>query len=162
MSLEFIMLVGIPCSGKSTLVDSYSFLNPVVLSTDNYIEERAHEENTTYSNVFKRYIKDATKNLDIQLKLAIESGRHIIWDQTNINPDSRRNKLNKIPNNYKKTAVVVDCSLDIAIKRNINRGIETGKNIPQEVIESFHSLLQIPTIDEGWDNIIITTEENSI
>lgn len=151
------MLVGIPCSGKSTLIKEYAFLDAVVLSTDNYIEAKAKEENSTYSLVFKRYIKEANKNLEVQLKQAIANGRHIIWDQTNVNADSRRNKLSKIPDTYNKTVVVVECDVEIALQRNVVRA-STGKNIPAEVIHSFNDLLQIPTIEEGWNFIVITPE----
>lgn len=162
MKLEFIMLVGIPCSGKSTLVKSYSFLNPVVLSTDNYIDAKAKEENATYSEVFKKYIKEANKDLEVQLKKAIEEERHIIWDQTNVNADSRRSKLSKIPSTYRKTVVMIDCDLEIALARNKVRGELTGKNIPEEVVESFYSVMQEPTKAEGWDAVIMTVEESSI
>lgn len=74
-SMECLILCGIPCSGKSTYVQKLRTLkyweNSVVLSTDNYIEQRARELNKTYNDIFKETIKEATHNLQKELDLAI-------------------------------------------------------------------------------------------
>lgn len=150
---EFIMMVGIPCSGKSTYVRN-EYSNWVVLSTDDYIEEKAKEVGKTYGDVFKLYIKEAEQNLNRQLRAAIENNENIVWDQTNGTVKSRAKKLKSIPSQYHKTAIVVGVDLDVALRRNEERSCKTGKFIPESVIKSMHSGQQPPTKEEGFDLVV--------
>lgn len=152
--MECLILCGIPCSGKSTYVQKLRTLkyweNSVVLSTDNYIEQRARELNKTYNDIFKETIKEATHNLQKELDLAIVDGKDIIWDQTNLTIKTRKNKLSRLPTQYRKCAVYFITSLDIALKRNKTR---EGKFIPEDVLTSMFNQFETPTITEGFDYV---------
>lgn len=150
---KFVMMVGIPCSGKSTYVRN-NFSDWVVLSTDDYIEEKAEAEGKTYGEVFKLYIKDAESVLERKLQSAIDQGKNIVWDQTNGTVKSRAKKLKKIPNDYTKTACLVYVPLYDALSRNITRADNTGKYIPESVIESMLKQQQPPTEKEGFDGVM--------
>lgn len=149
------MLSGIPTSGKSTYVSSLlekpEFSNAVVLSTDNYIQKIADQENLTYDEVFDKTIKEATKHLNLDLSEAIKNNRTIIHDQTNLTKKSRAKKLKKIPDNYKKICAYSIIDLEEAKKRNKTR---PGKVIPLRVLMMMLEDFQIPTIDEGFDEVI--------
>ena len=54
----FMMMIGLPGSGKSTFCKVISD-DAVVLSTDNWIEARAMAESTTYDAIWSRDIKEA-------------------------------------------------------------------------------------------------------
>lgn len=145
----FIMLCGLPASGKSTWVSSNSTQDAVVLSTDNYIEEVAKKQGKTYNDVFFEVYKDAEKELDTQLKEALRDNRFIFWDQTNLDFKTRRYKLRRIPEYYTKVAVFFEISLEEALRRNTR----PGKVIPESTIIQMHSKYKTPMREEGFDLI---------
>ena len=149
------MLSGIPTSGKSTyvsrLLEKPEFNNAVVLSTDNYIQKIADQENLTYDEVFDKTIKDANKQLNLDLSEAIKNNRSIINDQTNLTIKSRAKKLKKIPDSYKKICAYSVIDLEEATKRNKTR---PGKVIPLGVLMAMLDDFEIPTVDEGFDEVI--------
>ncbi len=149
------MLSGIPTSGKSTyvsrLLEKPEFNNAVVLSTDNYIQKIADQENLTYDEVFDKTIKDANKQLNLDLSEAIKNNRSIIHDQTNLTIKSRAKKLKKIPDSYKKICAYSVIDLEEATKRNKTR---PGKVIPLGVLMTMLDDFEIPTVDEGFDEVI--------
>jgi predicted kinase len=159
--MELIMMCGIPCSGKSTYirngVEGSSVLSEyVILSTDSYIEEYARTNNKTYNEVFDDVIDEATKRMYQDLDLAIQRGKSIIWDQTNVSRKSRIKKLKKIPEEYTKTAVVLPITLEEALIRNSQRA---NKFIPRSVLHRMYHQFEIPTEDEGFD--VIMTHDGS-
>jgi predicted kinase len=143
------MLVGVPGSGKTTWIEKNKH-NAVVLSTDNYIERYAMKTGKTYNDMFKELIGVATKQMEKDLAYAVEENRDIIWDQTNLTAKSRKSKLSKIPNNYKKIAVFFSVPSDLR-DRLASR---PGKNIPEPVIISMINQLQPPTKEEGFDEVV--------
>ncbi len=157
--MELIMMCGIPCAGKSTYIrtgteNSDYFDEYVILSTDNYIEEYASSVGKTYNEVFDEAIKDATTKMYQDLDLAIQRGKSILWDQTNLSKKSRRQKLKKIPDTYTKTVVVLPITLEEAIIRNSQRA---NKFIPRSVLHRMYHQFEMPTEDEGFD-VIMTND----
>ena len=143
------MLCGLPASGKSTWVNSNSTPGSVVLSTDNYIEEFAKKENTTYNDVFFEVYEDAEKQLKVQLREALRDNRFIFWDQTNLDIKTRKYKLRQIPEYYNKVAVFFEIDLEEALMRNTR----PGKVIPESTIIHMHSKYKRPMREEGFDLI---------
>lgn len=148
---ELIMLCGIPTSGKSTFSKDPKYKDYVRISSDDILQEIAKNKETTYDAVFSKYINIAQKAMMKLLKNAVKDGKSIIWDQTNIDVKQRYEKLKFIPKEYKKTAVYFIIPLKDAIQRNKQR---EGKTIPPEVIESMCKKFQIPSIKEGFDQVI--------
>lgn len=151
---ELVMLCGIPTSGKSTYVEKLKRLdywkNAVVLSTDNYIEEYAKRVGQTYNEVFDDVIPDATRELELQLSMAKDKGKDIIWDQTNLSRKSRKNKLRKIPSYYARGVVYFELSLEEALERNKHR---EGKFIPESILKRMWHQFEIPTHNEDFDYV---------
>ena len=151
---ELVMLVGIPTSGKSTfaktLLSQPYWSNAVILSTDNYIEKIAKECNKTYNEIFDDVIPDATRELELQMSMAKDKGKDIIYDQTNLSKKTRKNKLSKIPSFYRRTAVYFQVSLEEALERNKHR---EGKFIPESILKRMYHQFEIPTYAEGFDFI---------
>jgi predicted kinase len=152
--MEFIMLCGIPTSGKSTFVESLLtqpyWENVIVLSTDNYIQQIAEERGKTYNDVYQDTIKEATENLRRQMKTAIKNGRDIILDQTNLTRKSRKNKISKLPNTYHRKVVYFEISLEEALVRNKHR---EGKFIPESVLKQMYYSYEIPNTTEDFEMI---------
>jgi len=149
------MMVGVPGSGKSTWINSqdFDYKSTIILSTDNYIDKIAMLTDSTYSSVYHSEIKNADKNLKESLALAIKNGYDIVWDQTNPSVKVRRKKLNKIPAHYKKVAVCIPL-LD---KEELMKRIRSRKHkyISSTLLTSMIDSFTIPTLDEGFDEVII-------
>ena len=148
------MLIGVPGSGKSTWVAKQQWAsNCVLLSTDKFIDAYALSIGKTYNDVFTDYIKTATQMLS---KLAITTTvaeTSAIWDQTNLSIKSRRDKI-KLFLGYKRIAVVFPTpNMEELTIRLASR---PGKHISNKVITSMINSFQMPTTEEGFDEIWYT------
>jgi predicted kinase len=155
---ECVMLVGIPTSGKSTYVEKLKKLDywkdAVVLSTDSYIEKEAKRMGLTYNQVFDDVIDNATRELELQLIMAKDKGKDIIFDQTNLSKKTRRKKLSKLPSYYRRGVIYFEVSLEEALKRNKTR---EGKFIPESILKRMYHQFEVPTISEGFDYVEVGT-----
>ena len=155
------MMVGAPCSGKSTYVNEQ--LYPLImgekglmLSTDHIIDTIADSFGFTYDEIFKDSIKLAEKIMYKMLDHATSNNLNIIWDQTNMSVKTRVKKLKCIPSHYKKECIVFSCKhdgyRDFLIARNHKR---YGKNIPINVFDSMLASYEEPTEAEGFEKITL-------
>lgn len=151
MQPEVIFLIGIPTSGKSTFSSNPKYSKYVRVSSDDILQEIAKERQQSYNTVFKGNIRFAQIAMMKVFRKAIEDGKSIIIDQTNLTKKSRREKIKLIPPHYKKTAVYFIVDLETALKRNTQR---PGKVIPPEVLERMIKEYELPTNEEGFDEII--------
>jgi len=149
------MLCGLPCAGKSTEVEYLMrvFPDAVVLSTDDFIEARAKQLKTTYNKIFEATIGEATSDMEKRLHEAVWHNKHIIWDQTNLTPASRKKKLAKIASNYHTVAYVFNEDFEVILDRNEERG-KRGKLIPYDVLDKMRKQFKVPTKEEGFKEII--------
>jgi tRNA uridine 5-carbamoylmethylation protein Kti12 len=95
-------------------------------------------------------IDDATRELELELNMAKDKGKNIIYDQTNLSRKTRKKKLSKLPSLYARGVVYFEISLEEALRRNENR---EGKYIPKSVLKRMYHQFEVPTLDEGWDYI---------
>lgn len=154
MNKTLVMFVGLPGCGKSSYRHNVlKNLVAVVLSSDDYIEEMSFNEGKTYSEGFKTYIKEATDNLNEELKWAIENNKNILWDQTNLTRNVRLSKLRNIPKNYYKKCIVFEPFKSLTDWKSVlaNR---PDKKIPNDVLLVMKNAFQMPSLDEGWDEIV--------
>lgn len=150
---KLFMLIGVPGAGKSTWIKTQTLTDDaIILSTDNFIEDKAAGEGKTYSEAFSEHIYDATAQLDEDLEYAMQHGKDIIWDQTNLTVKGRRMKLQMVMPSYDKIAVVFETPEDIADR--LKKREDTGKVIPINVFNSMVLSYEPPTRFEGFDKII--------
>ena len=145
------MLVGVPTAGKSTFSSKPEYRDYIRVSSDDILQEVAKERQQSYNTVFKGNIRFAQIAMIKVLRKAIEDGKNIIWDQTSLTRKQRREKLKHIPPHYKKTAVYFIVDLKTALQRNTQR---PGKVIPPEILERMIKEYELPTLEEGFDEII--------
>ena len=146
------MMIGVPASGKSTWLKNQDTRESVRLSTDDYIESQAIN-GKTYNDVFKDTIKAATAAMYRDLEFGISMGMDLYWDQTNLSAKSRAGKLQKIPQNYEKVAVVFPTPDEDTLKKRLNS--RPGKTIPPHVMNSMIDNFEMPTLAEGFHSIEI-------
>ena len=145
-------LIGVPGSGKSTRIKNQEWLKDVpVVSTDNFVEAYAKEQGKTYNEVFKDYMPIAVKLMANQALICQANNVDVVWDQTSTTAVSRKRKFNTLPN-YEHIAVVFLTPEPEELARRL--ASRPGKNIPTDVMRSMINNFEMPTIDEGFKEII--------
>lgn len=171
---SFYMVVGLPGTGKSTWTDRFkrrykeeqsnqAFKNNQliewklsVISTDDIIQSIADQHRLTYNQVFDNVTYSFAEKMSHKLaKFAFERDDIVIWDQTNLTVKSRAKKLALVPSHYKKTCVMFGIPEDLS-ERLRSR---VGKDIPDNVMMSMIKSYQYPTLEEGFNDIIGSTDK---
>lgn len=149
-----LFLIGPPGSGKSTWAKPYLDQGWVHISTDQWIERVAHEQHKTYGEVFQSEIKNAERDMQVRLYNAIEAGMNIVWDQTNMSRKGRAKKVDcLVTGGYNVEAHVFMPSSEELNRRQMKRAVETGKAIPQRVINMMMDNYEEPIGAEGFSSI---------
>lgn len=155
------VLIGLPGSGKSTWRNDYLEKRkivdkplPVIISTDDLIEETAGDLNMTYSEIWPTVDHSAmlAKELD-RFNKAVLDNKDIIIDRTNIKRLTRSLWLDSALG-YWKIAVIFNLPIDELKNRVENRGVSSGKIIPMTVIDEMLSEYEPPGQGTEFDDIL--------
>lgn len=146
-------LVGVPGAGKSTWVKNQTrLLGLTIVSTDYWVEQYAKSQDMTYSDVFEVAMPYAIEQMLEQVRLASKYNHSIVWDQTSTTIASRKKKFNMLPN-YEHVAVVFITpnrdELDVRLSGR------PGKHVPKNVVDSMIAGFEMPTLKEGFKEIIV-------
>jgi predicted kinase len=145
--IEFIMMVGLPASGKSTmakiLAEEY---DANIHSSDAIRAELSGDINNQTINdlVFK--------TLHNRVKEDLLNGKSCVYDACNISYKRRVafiKELKNIP--CEKICVLMATPYTASITNNANR----DRVVPETVIKRMYCNLQVPHYFEGWDGIKI-------
>lgn len=141
----FIMLVGLPASGKSTYAQELAKgYNSTLFSSDAlraelWGDESIQGDNTKLFTELHRRIKDC-----------LREGHSTIYDATNINYKQRMAFLAELKNiPCFKRCIVMATPYEECLKRNAQR----ERKVPVHVIERMYRQFDIPWYHEGWDDI---------
>ena len=146
---EFIMLVGLPASGKSTYAAELKRKGFHVHSSDEIREELTSDVNTQDKNT------DVFVELHKRIKTDLQSGASCVYDATNMSMKRRIAFLDEIKKyDCKKTCVLFVVPLEICKERNLNR----ERKVPDEVFDKMLKRFQCPYYYEGWDEIVVCAE----
>jgi predicted kinase len=148
---EIIIMVGLPGAGKSTYINTH-YPTYTLVSSDAYIEAKATEMGSTYSNIFQDTISAATANMYQTFERAVENNDNIVWDQTNLSAFKRKKIIDRVPSNYKIVAVVFDLPDELRQQRMSGR---VGKEIPDHIIDGMKKSFTMPSKEEGFDDIVV-------
>lgn len=143
--------VGLPGSGKSTSAKEFAFNSGAIhLSSDDLRLELFGDEDMQDKNdeLFAELYKRAEEGL--------KSGKDVIIDSTNLSTKYRKHLIQTFRKYATKMiAHYFDTPLHICLSRNANR----ARQVPRSVIENMYKATQIPTQEEGWDEIVIHHHE---
>ena len=135
------VMCGVPASGKTTF--SKQLAETYGLTRFSYDEMRCFD----LRDLMKPTIK------------ALEEGQNVIVDNVNNRISGRKQILNYVLDiSCKKILIFMDTSLEECIKRNSFRQYP----LPDYFINGIHHALQPPTLDEGWDEIIVINNDEDI
>lgn len=145
----FIMMVGIPGSGKTTRAEAIAKderINGVVLSSDVYREKIAGNSKDVPKNekVFEALYKDLLKFLEV--------GQSVILDATNTTAKTRRRAFEKIKafKTYRVAYVVNEPYYSCCLRNELRDRV-----VPKEALEKFLYGFEVPMLFEGFDKIVL-------
>jgi predicted kinase len=105
----------------------------------------------TYNLLWKDGIAVASTIMLNQLDKYIAIREHLILDRTNLTVKSRQSFLKKLPDDYRKIAIILETPpADVHRFRLNNR---PGKVIPDEVIDNMAKSYVQPTLAEGFNEV---------
>ena len=140
---RFIMLAGIPASGKSVYAKSLE---------DNY---EIHSSDKLRKELFGD-INDQDHNAEVFQILheniinSLRKGKNVVYDACNINSKRRTSFLNQLREiDCVKECHIVAVPYDMALYNNAHR----SRSIPDEVITRMYKSWQTPGVWEGFDHI---------
>ena len=141
----FLMVVGLPGSGKSTYIEKYySYYH--VHSSDAIREELSGDVNNQDIN------KQVFSTLHKRVKEDLVAGYNVVYDATNISWKRRKAFLQELKNiNCHKECVLMATPFELCVQRNNER----DRVVPYFVIERMYKNFDIPWYNEGWDSIVI-------
>lgn len=142
---KFIMMVGLPGSGKTTYINNIKE-NKVILSSDKIREELYGDESTqgNSNEVFELLHKRMVEKLS--------KGESVVYDATNLSRRKRKHVISLI-NKFKCEKIVVYMNIDINTIKKRNRA--RLRVVDESVIERMYKHLQVPQYTENWDKIVI-------
>lgn len=148
----FLMMVGLPGSGKSTYAKEITDeIDAIICSSDAIRKELCNDENSQDKNdevfnLLHKRIKDNLKN-----------GINVIYDATNINSKRRKAFLSELKNiPCVKKCVIIAVPFEECCRTNEAR----DRVVPCEVIERMYKNWNTPYWFEGWDEIKIHFRDN--
>ena len=152
---ELIILSGVPCSGKSTLVKEMleEDKEATVISRDDILMEYGKEKfgESDYSAIWDKLSSDDQKGinelLEKRIKDASENSNKVIIDMTMLTKKIRRDMIEKFPG-FKVSIIGVVVPFRTILERNKKRYEETGKNIPLNVLQDMWMRLEFPSVAE--------------
>jgi len=152
------VLVGPPCCGKSTYLQSLDY--DFVISSDNIVEILCRQNNMAYHEYFQlphRHKIKAAHNLIFD-RLIKESKvfNHVVWDLTNLTIKTRSNIFNYYPE-AEFNAVVFDFidNETLLLQRNKIRAQNQGKYIDEAILKMMFKKYEPVTKSEGFCKIKI-------
>jgi len=145
------VLVGAPCSGKSTWVKEHAAGDEVIISSDDIVEEIGVGE--TYNEKFNSVdFKEIESIMMSRFHKAVKEKKNIIVDRTNMSKKSRR-RFVATANGYHKRAVVFFTDKKEIVLREVRRHHVEKKSIPDKTYEQMMKAFSFPLKDE-FDAII--------
>lgn len=154
-----VVMVGLPASGKSTFINK---LNTelekteklfTVVGTDLIIDKYAKDKGINYTDAYREIDhKEVEKFYKDSLKQCINDRDSFIIDRTHM---AKKNRHPHLVNASEHLKIAVAFEIDPAVqeKRLKDRASQTGKWIPQNVIDSMKNDYEPPSQEEGFDYV---------
>lgn len=150
---KFLMMIGLPCSGKSTKATELATeYNATIFSSDALRQELFGDISCQTRN------EELFKELHRRIKDCLKSGKSAIYDACNIHYKERKAFLAELKNiSCKKICIIMATPYEECIKRSKVR----ERQVPEHAIKRMYMNFDPPWYYEGWDDIDIEYAPNS-
>lgn len=153
--VEFIMLVGIPASGKSTLVEQYRSAGYAVISSDAIREEQT--EGLSMNGLtdqergeINRQVFDTVRR---EVQAHLKKGHSVVMDATNLSRKNRMGFLKQLPKlALNRKCILLITPVEVCLERNRRRTVNA--RVPESAMYRMLCNFECPNYWEGWDEII--------
>jgi predicted kinase len=154
MKPEFTLLVGLPAYGKSSFVqelEQNSIMETAVVVCPDQI--RMNIFGVEFNKDFEGMVWFATRTM---VKTLLLQNRDVILDATNLSP-LRRKEWIELGHDCNATVIAhyFDTPFEECVKRNNKR----DRVVPEDVMERMKNELEPPTVEEGFDEVLTTNDE---
>jgi len=150
---KFIMMVGLPASGKSTYAKELSEKENAIIHSSDSIRKELYGDESIQGDNHKIF-----RLLHSRIKEDLKAGKNVIYDATNINSKRRRGFLTELNNiDCDKICVIVAIPYEECLRRNSLR----DRKVPEEVIKKMYLNWNTPYWFEGWDYIEIYNSDSN-
>lgn len=143
------ILMGIPCSGKSTYAKKFFCeSNTIIISTDEIRKELTGTYK--YSQKTNNAVFETAKS---RVEYYLSRNFNVYFDATNTKKSSRKNFIDISKKHHSKVVcIVLNTPLEICKKRNSKRKID--RRIPIETLTTMSSSVESVSESEGFDKIV--------
>ena len=142
--INLITLCGIPASGKTTLAEYIS----------ENINAKIYSDDDIYSSYNSSNLSEITAKYHEAIRNDLLDGFNVVCDGTYLTSFVRKRLLNSVDDiSCKKILINIQTKLSDCIERNKQRS--GRKRVSDSVIYTFAKIYETPTLDEGWDEIIL-------
>lgn len=149
----FMMMCGLPASGKSTKAQELAKEYDATVFSSDAIRAEWYGDEAIQGDNNKLFIE-----LHRRIKDCLRGGKSAIFDATNINYKKRISFLAELKNiSCTKICVLMATPYEECVKRNVER----ERKVPEDVIKRMYFNFNIPYWYEGWDDIKIVYSENA-
>lgn len=162
--LKFIMMVGLPASGKSTLAKNKK--EEILKNEKQKVEIVSSDEirEKIFGNVnVQDYNAEVFKIMKILTLGYLRKNISVIYDATNLSRKRRKNFLDELYRELKDVSFqseVITMLTDY--KYCLMRNSERERKVPEESIKKMLCSFQCPTYEEGWNIINFHRQEPAI
>ena len=142
---KFIMMVGLPYSGKSSYARTLAKEHNAVIHSSDAIRKELYGDASD-----KEHNAKVFEELHRRARRDIRSGKSIIFDATNLSYKRRMNALHNLGKlDCRKVCIFMATPFDVCVERGKSR----GRAVPYEVLVRMYKSIWIPYWYEGWDEI---------
>lgn len=147
---KLIMLSGLPASGKSTLAKELQEKeNAVIVSSDEMRAELFGDINSQENNT------ELFKKAHERINGFLNEGKTVIYDATNINRKRRIHFINNEIKADEKVIYYMNTPFNSCVENDANR----ERTVGYEVIDKMYRNMHIPTMLEGWDEVVFVGDD---
>lgn len=147
---KFVMLCGLPGSGKSTYAERLATEENFVVHSSDKIRAELGDVNDQSKN------EEVFTLLHQRIKSSLNNMENVLYDATNLNRRRRVafiRELKNIP--CRKICVLVATPLEVCLSQNSAR----DRQVPEEVMNRMYKSFQMPSVFDGFDEVIVHYEK---